>query len=117
MREAIAAAMLAAGAGGAPGAPAPAAEGRFLSGAVGEGAARREYRLYVPGGYDAARPAPLVVFLHGCTQDPDDLARGTRMNEVAERAGLFVLYPAQPATANGLKCWNWFDPAHQRRGA
>ena len=102
MREAIAAAMLA---------------GRFLTGAVEDGGTRREYRLYVPDGYDAARPAPLVVFLHGCTQDPDDLARGTRMNEVAERAGFLVLYPAQPATANGLKCWNWFDPAHQRRGA
>src|SRR5688500_1085223 len=39
------------------------------------------------------------------------------MNEVDERQGFHVLYPAQPATANGLKCWNWFDPGHQRRGA
>jgi poly(hydroxyalkanoate) depolymerase family esterase len=117
MREAIAAAMLAGGGAAALGAPSPGAEGRFLSGAVGEGSVRREYRLYVPGSYDSARPAPLVVFLHGCTQDPDDLARGTRMNEVAERAGFLVLYPTQPATANGLKCWNWFDPGHQRRGA
>ena len=116
MRETIAAAALAGGAAMAAASPA-AAQGRFLSGGVGEGAARREYRLYVPGTYDGARPAPLVVLLHGCTQDPDDLARGTRMNEVAERAGFLVLYPAQPATANGLKCWNWFDPGHQRRGA
>lgn len=74
----------------------------------------RRYKLYVPGGYDAARPAPLVVMLHGCTQDPDDLARGTRMNEIAERTGALVAYPEQPATANALRCWRWFEPAQQR---
>jgi poly(hydroxyalkanoate) depolymerase family esterase len=73
----------------------------------------RRYRLFVPASYDASRPAPLVVMLHGCTQDPDDFARGTRFNEHAERAGAIVAYPEQPAQHNAQKCWNWFDPNHQ----
>jgi poly(hydroxyalkanoate) depolymerase family esterase len=94
-------------------APAPA-EGRFEWHEFGTGASGRRYKLYVPAAYDARRPAPLVVLLHGCTQDPDDLSRGTRMNELAERQGVIVAYPEQPARANPLKCWRWFDAAQQR---
>jgi len=28
-----------------------------------------------------------------------------------------VLYPEQPSSANASRCWNWFEPAHQRRGS
>jgi poly(hydroxyalkanoate) depolymerase family esterase len=38
------------------------------------------------------------------------------MNVLAEAHQCFVVYPAQPATANGSKCWNWFEAAHQQRG-
>ena len=55
--------------------------------------------------------------LHGCTQDPDDFAAGTRMNELAQEEGFFVLYPAQAPRSNAHKCWNWFTPGDQRRGA
>jgi len=73
----------------------------------------RRYKLYVPPA--ASQPRRLLVMLHGCTQDPDDFARGTRMNQVAGEKGFMVLYPEQPATANPLKCWNWFASAHQKR--
>jgi poly(hydroxyalkanoate) depolymerase family esterase len=79
-------------------------------------AGARRYRLFVPASYDGSRPAPLLVMLHGCTQDPDDFARGTRMNEVAEERGLLVAYPEQTAAGNPQKCWSWYDPAHQERG-
>ena len=75
----------------------------------------RRYKLYVPKSYSRSRPAPLLVVLHGCTQDPDDIARGTLFNSLAEERGILVAYPEQPQKANGLKCWNWFDPAHQHR--
>lgn len=75
----------------------------------------RRYKLFVPAA--SPRPARLLVMLHGCTQDPEDFARGTRMNEVAGTKGFMVLYPEQPVTANPIKCWNWFASANQSRGA
>ena len=85
----------------------------FLSGTFGNTAGTRPYRLYVPS-RRAAR-APLLVMLHGCTQTPEDFAAGTRMNALAEAAGMLVLYPAQVASANQQRCWNWFNPADQQR--
>lgn len=77
----------------------------------------RLYWLYTPSSYDAQQPVPLVVMLHGCTQDGQDSARGSRLNEHAERLGFIVVYPEQPQSANPLKCWNWFDAKHQSRDA
>jgi poly(hydroxyalkanoate) depolymerase family esterase len=74
------------------------------------------YKLYVPSDH-ADRELALVMMLHGCTQNPDDFARGTRMNVLADEFGLIVAYPQQPNSANAQGCWNWFDPRHQRRGA
>jgi poly(hydroxyalkanoate) depolymerase family esterase len=90
--------------------------GEFREGEYSDQHGTRRYRLYVPSGSQGTG-RPLVVMLHGCTQDPEDFAAGTRANERAEAAGLIVLYPEQPATANPQKCWSWFDPAHQGRGA
>ncbi|MEY4562663.1 MAG: hypothetical protein RLZZ618_1940 [Pseudomonadota bacterium] len=77
---------------------------------------RRAYKLYVPPNANNSTPLPLVLMLHGCKQDPDDFAAGTRMNELASELGFLVLYPAQPPRSNQAKCWNWFQPSDQRRG-
>ncbi len=74
------------------------------------------YKLYVPPNH-ADRELALVMMLHGCTQNPDDFARGTKMNSLADEFGLIVAYPLQPKSANAQGCWNWFDPRHQQRGA
>lgn len=88
--------------------------GRFLSGSHSDTIGKRDYKLYVPPGHDG-QPLPLVVMLHGCTQDPDDFAAGTAMNELAQTEGFFVLYPAQTHHANAQRCWNWFKHNHQKR--
>ncbi|MEW4266998.1 PHB depolymerase family esterase [Priestia megaterium] len=77
----------------------------------------RTYKLYVPSSYQGGAALPLVVMLHGCTQDPDQFAAGTQMNALAETEKFFVLYPEQSSSANSNKCWNWFDTAHQSRGS
>lgn len=97
-------------------APAAPASADFIDGGFGEGSARRAYKLYIPPGAHAGAPLPLVVMLHGCTQNPDDFAAGTGMNELARAEGFFVLYPAQSRKANPQGCWNWFKHSHQQRG-
>ena len=93
-----------------------ATEGRFSAGSFTNAAGTRAYKLWVPAGTsEPARPRALVMMLHGCTQSPDDFAAGTRMNAIADREGLVVLYPAQDAGANGSRCWNWFRPQDQER--
>ncbi len=81
-------------------------DGRFTEGGFGR-EAQRKYRLYEPG-FRKPGPAPLLVLLHGCHQDAEDFAVGTRMNEAAEEVGMVVLYPEQSILANVLRCWNWY---------
>ena len=87
---------------------------RFITGSFTNQAGTRSYKLFIPSGYHG-QPLPLVVMLHGCTQDPDDFAAGTQMNALAEEQLCFVAYPAQTHAANGSKCWNWFKASDQQR--
>jgi poly(hydroxyalkanoate) depolymerase family esterase len=87
---------------------------RFVAGSFTNRAGTRGYKLYIPSGAEG-RDLPLVVMLHGCTQGADDLAAGTRMNELAVSGSYFVVYPEQSAGANGQRCWNWFKADEQRR--
>lgn len=88
--------------------------GRFIDASFTNDAGTRGYKLYVPTHY-RGQPRPLIVMLHGCTQDPDDFAAGTRMNVLAESNSCFVVYPSQAESANKSRCWNWFDEADQQR--
>lgn len=96
------------------GAPHAVAAGTFLPSTFTNALGSRDYKLYVPSGVHDA-PMPLVVMLHGCRQDPDDFAAGTRMNQLAQRHGFLVAYPAQKARSNGANCWNWFETQEQTR--
>ena len=89
--------------------------GRFSESTFTAEAGTRGFKLFEPAGFEG-RALPLVVMLHGCTQNPDDFAAGTRMNALAQEQGLYVLYPAQAPRSNAHKCWNWFPPGDQRRG-
>ncbi len=97
--------------------PAPADSGpaaRFIDGSHTNAVGTREYKLYIPAAYHG-QALPLVVMLHGCSQNPDDFAAGTQMNAVAEETPCLVVYPAQTAAANGARCWNWYSAINQQR--
>ena len=87
---------------------------RFLRLAYSGTGGSRAYKLYVPA-RELVAPMPLVVMLHGCKQNADDFAAGTRINELADEQGFLVAFPEQSAKANGSSCWNWFEPRDQTR--
>jgi poly(hydroxyalkanoate) depolymerase family esterase len=70
----------------------------------------RKYRLYLPLSAASAQQRTMVIMLHGCRQDADSFARGTRFNDLADQHGFAVLYPDQADLANPQRCWNWFEP-------
>lgn len=72
------------------------------------------YRLHQPECLPDS-PRPLLVVLHGCTQNPADIAAGTRFDEWADRCGWLVLYPEQATASNPKACWNWFHRGHQHK--
>jgi len=72
------------------------------------------YHLFLPRDRLPDERLPLLVMLHGCSQDGTAFAAGTRMNGLAQQHGCAVLYPEQNRTANARRCWNWFDRAAQR---
>ncbi|SPB14736.1 PHB depolymerase family esterase [Caballeronia novacaledonica] len=79
---------------------APPVAGRFVN--------HMSYALYTPP-KTGAEPMPLVVMLHGCKQNADEFAQGTRINLLADRYGFAVLYPEQSKHDHAHRCWRWYD--------
>ena len=71
-------------------------------------------RLYVPN--NIAGPAPLVVVLHGCTQNAALYDHGSGWSALADKHGFILLFPEQNRTNNPLLCFNWFLPDDSGRG-
>jgi poly(hydroxyalkanoate) depolymerase family esterase len=95
--------------------PVPVPEGAaYLSRTFACEAGSRDYKVYVPS-RKFGRKRPLIIMLHGCTQNPDDFAVGTGMNWLAEEHGFVAAYPGQPVSANQSACWNWFNLTDQMR--
>jgi len=72
-------------------------------------------RTYIPEGL--AKGAPLVVVLHGCTQNAARYDAGSGWSELADRHGFALLYPEQTPANNPNLCFNWFQPEDIRRDA
>ena len=54
----------------------------------------REYTLHVPPGYDANRPTPLVITIHGASIWPAAQQALSQWDRVADREGFIVAYPS-----------------------
>ena len=99
----------------APVAPSSQDVEQFIAGRFAHRAGTRDYKLFIPTPRDDT-PRSLIVMLHGCTQNADDFAKGTRMNVLGAAHNALVLYPEQTRQANAQGCWNWFKHNHQERG-
>src|SRR6185436_19426255 len=53
----------------------------------------REYLLYLPRGIEAIKRPPLVVWIHGCRQEPEAFAAGARIARMADACGFVALLP------------------------
>ena len=71
-------------------------------------------RTYIPD--DLPEGAPLVVVLHGCTQNAAVYDRGSGWSELGERHGFALLFPEQTRSSNGNLCFNWYQSSDSRRG-
>jgi predicted esterase len=71
-----------------PSADTPFAPGEHILDANGD----RRSILFIPSNYDAKRPAPFYLALHGATGSGDTMLRGTRA--AAEAHGVVVLSPS-----------------------
>lgn len=60
--------------------------------------------------------SPLVVALHGCTQDASGYLTGSGWRELADRHGITVLLPQQGTGNNANRCFNWFQSGDVTRG-
>lgn len=69
---------------------------------------------YVPDGLPAGRP--VVVALHGCTQNASGYGTGSGWTQLADRWGFSVVLPQQQSANNGSLCFNWFQSGDIARG-
>ncbi|WP_282270330.1 PHB depolymerase family esterase [Stenotrophomonas sp. PS02298] len=77
----------------------------------------REYQVWVPAGYEASKPLPVLLVLHGCVNGPNLMGEASGFNDVADVEGFIVVYPRQNVTSNPTRCWNWQLPINQARGS
>ncbi len=70
-------------------------------------------KTYVPGTF--RRGSPLVVVLHGCTQNPAVYDRSSGWSHAAEEHGFALLFPEQQRSNNPNLCFNWFSRSDATR--
>lgn len=65
-------------------------------------------KCYVPK--NLKKGAPLVVVLHGCTQNAASYDRHSGWSQLADEEGFALLLPEQQRANNPNLCFNWFQP-------
>ncbi len=94
-------------------APLPANDRLGLLPPIADNPGRLTGRLHVPKGIQGA--APLVVVLHGCTQNAALYDHGSGWSALADKYGFILLFPEQSPANNPLLCFNWFQSEDNQR--
>ncbi len=69
---------------------------------------------YRPDGLPSG--APLVVELHGCTQNASTYFANSGWREMADRNGFALVLAQQSSANNSSSCFNWFQASDTARG-
>lgn len=69
---------------------------------------------YVPAGLPSGRP--VVVAMHGCTQNASGYSTGSGWLQLADQLRFTVVLPEQKSVNNLNKCFNWFERGDTARG-
>ncbi len=72
-------------------------------------------RMFIHADTLTEKNVPLIVVLHGCTQNAKDVAQLTGWNKLADLNDFIVLYPQQKFTNNPQLCFNWFEENDQEK--
>ena len=76
----------------------------------GENPGNLKMSIYLPKNQtQSLDKLPVVVALHGCSQNAKSMAQQTGWNELADKYNFVVLYPEQRRKNNGSNCFNWFE--------
>jgi len=98
-------------------APPALAAGSYFHGTYAGIHGVRDYHGYVPSSYRPGVAVPVVVALHGCTENDVGFDLLSGWSEEAERRGFIVVFPDQNNLVNPAGCWNWPLSINQHRGA
>lgn len=74
----------------------------------GENKGNLKMYTYIPSNLNSNNPIPLVLVLHGCTQNAEMIASETGWNKLADSLNFIVVYPEQKQINNAGKCFNFF---------
>lgn len=59
--------------------------------------------------------APLVVVMHGCSQNANDFSTQTAWNTLADQYKFYVVHVGQKSANNSISCFNYWEPNNHDR--
>ncbi|MBT2472392.1 PHB depolymerase family esterase [Streptomyces sp. ISL-66] len=95
---------------------APAGAAVSLQQISGFGANPGQLAMYVYRPASLPADPPVVVALHGCTQNALTYADNSGLPELADRRGFVLVFAETTSANNPNKCFNWFQTTDNRRG-
>jgi poly(hydroxyalkanoate) depolymerase family esterase len=93
---------------------------RTLAAGPEPGSRERKYQVFVPERLSDQTAAPVVMVLHGCLQNEQNMIDETRFTELAERDGFIVVFPfvtSHPfVPPRAQNCWGFFIEQQRHEG-
>ncbi|MEO9965780.1 MAG: PHB depolymerase family esterase [Reichenbachiella sp.] len=71
--------------------------------------------IHTPGSMPSN--APLVLVMHGCTQNATSYSNESDWNMLADTYKFYVIHAQQKSTNNSSECFNWFENGDINRGS